>query len=287
MKLARFTTPDGQRRHGIVDGTSVIDVSTRVPEFNDLLAVVAARETREDDLRWPIEDVRWDPPLAESSKVVCIGLSYAPHAAESARKPAGHVGRGFEVVEHTPLFLRYADTFVGAGESVVRPIESDSLDWEGEIALIIGAGGRRIPVESAMNHVAGYTCMAENTVREWQAHSTQATAGKNWAGSGALGPWVATTDEVGDEPLTVETLLNGQRVQFDSTANLSVTFAEMVAYISQITPLRTGDVIATGTPAGIGYRQEPPRYLRPGDELTVDVPRVGTLRHTVVDEHSS
>lgn len=284
MKLARFTTPDGHRRHGVVDGTHAIDLSARVADFNDLLTDAAARNPRDHDERWPVADVRWDPPLDDSSKVVCIGLSYALHAAESARKPAGHVGRGFEVVEHTPLFLRYPDTFVGAGGSVVRPFESDSLDWEGEIALIIGKGGRRIPVESAMEHVAGYTCMAENTVREWQAHSTQATAGKNWASSGALGPWIATPDEVGDEPLTVETLLNGERVQFDSTANLSVSFAEMIAYISRITPLRTGDVIATGTPAGIGYRQEPPRYLRPGDELTVEVPRVGTLRHTVIDE---
>lgn len=284
MKLARFTSPDGQARYGVVTETDAIALDGRVASFATLLEDPTSRRVRPDDARWPVSSVRWESPIESTAKVVCVGLSYAAHATETARKPVTHVGRGFEVNENMTLFLRFPDSFVGSGHPVIRPFDSDSLDWEGEIAIAIGRGGRRIPEHAALEHIAGYTCMAENSVREWQAHSAQATAGKNWSSSGACGPWVVTADEVGAEPMTIRTLLNGVEVQSDTTDNLSISFAEMVSYISAFTTLRPGDVIATGTPAGIGYRQDPPRYLRPGDELAVEVPRVGTLRHTVVDE---
>lgn len=284
MKLARFTAPDGRPSFGVVTDADVIALDHRVDRFATLLSEPASRQVRADDPRWPLADVRWQPPVEPASKVICVGFNYAAHAAESTRKPAEHVGRGFDVVEHVPLFLRYPDSFVGSGGSVVRPFDSDTLDWEGEIALVIGIGGRRIDAEDGLTHVAGFTCMAENSVREWQAHSNQATAGKNWDRSGAIGPWVVTTDEVGSEPLTLTTVLNGEQVQSATTAELILSFGQIIAYISSFTNLNPGDVIATGTPSGIGFRQDPPRYLRPGDELTVEISRVGILRHTVVDE---
>ena len=205
-----------------------------------------------------------------------MGFNYAAHAAESDRAP--------DAPGRPTLFARFGDSFVGAETPVVRPAGEDSLDWEGEAALVIGRPGRRIPAERALEHVAGVTCVAENSVRDWQVHSTQATAGKNWHRSGAVGPWIVTLDEVGTEPLRVTTRLNGEVVQDDTTDRLMFSFADLVAYVSTFTPLRPGDVIATGTPKGIGLRMDPPRFLRPGDEVEVEVSAVGVLRHGVVDE---
>lgn len=285
MKLARFTTPDRRPAFGVVTDEHAIALDHRVKSFAALLANPASRNVSPDDPRWPLADVGWEPPLEPTSKVVCVGLSFGEHAKEVLRKPADQsMGRGFTIEPHLPLFGRFPDSFVGHRAAVERPFDSDTLDWEGEAAMVIGRAGRRISAERAFDHLAGFTVMAENSVRAWQAHSTQATAGKNWFHSGALGPWVATVDEVGTEPLSITTLLNGEKVQSDTTEGLAVPIAEMISYISTLTPLRPGDVIATGTPAGVGYRWDPPRYLRPGDELTVEVSRVGVLSHTVVDE---
>ncbi|MEJ2860724.1 fumarylacetoacetate hydrolase family protein [Actinomycetospora flava] len=273
MRIARFRTATGGG-FGVVLGDHVARLDHRVPSFADLLTDPVTPTP--DDPRVPVADVAWEPPIGDHPKVVCVGFNYAAHAAESSRAP--------DEQPRPTLFARFGDSFVGAGTPVVRPAGEDSLDWEGEAALVVGRAGRRIPAAEAWSHVAGVTCVAENSVRDWQLHSTQATAGKNWHRSGAVGPWLTTTDEVGGGPLRVTTRLNGAVVQDDTTDRLTFSFAELVAYVSTFTPLRPGDLIATGTPKGIGLRQEPPRFLRPGDELEVEVSGVGVLRHGVVDE---
>ncbi|MEJ2871346.1 fumarylacetoacetate hydrolase family protein [Actinomycetospora sp. OC33-EN08] len=278
MRLARFRTASGGAGFGVVDGHEVARLDHRVASFEALLADPV--EPRADDARLPLADVAFEPPTGDHPKIVCVGFNYPAHAAESSRGPS-------DAPTHPTLFARFADSFVGAGTPVVRPADDESLDWEGEAALVIGRAGRRIGTDDAWDHVAGVTCLAENSVRTWQQHSTQATAGKNWHGSGAIGPWVTTTDEVGRGPLRVTTRLNGDLAQDDTTDRLTFSFAELVAYVSTFTPLRPGDVIATGTPSGIGLRRDPPRFLRPGDEIEVEVSGVGVLRHGVVDEVTS
>lgn len=274
MRLARFRTASGAPGFGVVDGDGddgrVVRLDRRVPSFETLLA--APVEPGPGDER--LTGVRFEPPIGDNAKIVCVGMNYAAHAAESGR----------DVPDHPTLFARFPDSFVGAGTPVVRPMVDDSLDWEGEAAVVIGRGGRHIPEADAWDHVAGVTAMAENSVRTWQLHSTQATAGKNFAGSGAIGPWVTTLDEAGRGPWTVTTRLNGVQVQHDDTGHLVFDVARLVAYVSAVTPLRPGDVIATGTPKGIGLRMDPPRFLAPGDEVEVEVSGVGVLANGVVDE---
>jgi 2-keto-4-pentenoate hydratase/2-oxohepta-3-ene-1,7-dioic acid hydratase in catechol pathway len=274
VKIARFTRPDGAVGHGPVDGDRVADVSARVPSWGAVLADPVAARPLGSDPRYVLDDVVWAPPVDAGAKVVCVGFNFATHATESGR----------DVPERPTLFTRFPDTFVGSGGAVTRPAESEQLDWEGEAAVVIGAGGRRIAEADALDHVAGWTAMAENSVRDWQLHSGQAAAGKNWETSGCLGPWVVTADEVGDGPVEVTTRLNGDVVQHDTTAHLLFPAAALIAYISTFTPLRPGDVIALGTPEGIGYRRTPPRFLRPGDRVEVEVERVGVLTHGVVDD---
>jgi 2-keto-4-pentenoate hydratase/2-oxohepta-3-ene-1,7-dioic acid hydratase in catechol pathway len=274
MRIARFTRPDGTVGFGPVEGEEVVDVAARVPSWAALVADPAAARPTPADPRLAVADVAWAPPVEPGAKVLCVGFNFSTHAAETGR----------DVPERPTLFTRFADTFVGSGGAVVRPPESEQLDWEGEAALVVGTGGRRIAEADALGHVAGWTCMAENSVRDWQLHSGQAVAGKNWEASGALGPWVVTADEVGDRALTVTTRLNGEVVQHDTTDHLTFPAAALLAYISTFTPLRPGDVVALGTPQGIGLRREPPRFMAPGDRVEVEVDPVGVLAHTVVDD---
>jgi 2-keto-4-pentenoate hydratase/2-oxohepta-3-ene-1,7-dioic acid hydratase in catechol pathway len=227
---------------------------------------------------YPIVDPQqadWLPPVSKPNKILCVGLNYSTHAAEVLA----------DVSEHPTLFTRFPSTFVGHEQPLIRPRVSDTLDWEGEIAVVIGTGGRNIDAEGALEHIAGYTVMGENSIREWQLHSKQATAGKNFDRSGSWGPWIITRDEVPDPAaLEIVTELNGERVQRGKLADLVFDIGSIVAYISTFTELSPGDVIATGTPAGIGHRQNPPRYLSPGDILTIRIPGFVELSNQVFDD---
>ncbi|WP_154675107.1 fumarylacetoacetate hydrolase family protein [Parafrankia elaeagni] len=202
------------------------------------------------------------PPVPDPAKIVCVGLNFATHAAEVVR----------DAGDHPTLFTRFASTFVGHGQPLLTPVESDTLDWEGEVVVVIGRGGRRIPAPAALEHVAGYSAMGENSVRGFQLHSAQATAGKNWDRSGSWGPWLVTADEVSEpRSLEVVTRLNGAEKQRGRLSDLVFDVPTVISYISTFTELSPGDVIATGTPSGIGHRETPPRYLRPGDVLEVEL----------------
>jgi 2-keto-4-pentenoate hydratase/2-oxohepta-3-ene-1,7-dioic acid hydratase in catechol pathway len=217
----------------------------------------------------------WCPPIPRPNKIFCVGLNFGTHAAEVLA----------EIRDHPTLFTRFPSTFVGHRQPLLRPSVSDTLDWEGEIAVVIGAGGRNIGAENASEHVLGYTVMGENSIREWQLHSKQATAGKNFDNTGSWGPWIVTRDEIAD-PSTLEivTELNGVEVQHGKLADLVFDIPTIIEYVSAFTELSPGDVIATGTPAGIGHRQDPPRYLKPGDNLVIRIPGLLELINDVTDE---
>ena len=277
MKLLSFLHR-GQPGWGVAQGDEVAVLTSQWPDLASALhagsqaigqVLQASRE------RLPIAGLTFLPPVAASRKIVCVGLNYGRHVAET----------GGELPRHPSLFVRFADTLVGHQADVWRPLASTRYDFEGELAVVIGKAGRRIPAERALAHVAGYTCMAENSVRDFQKHSAQVTPGKNFLRSGALGPWVTTSDEIPDPAaLQVITRLNGEVMQDGQVADLIFPIPELIAYISTFTPLAPGDVIATGTPEGVGARRTPPRFMVAGDVLEVDIPGVGRLSNRVADE---
>ncbi|SNS82543.1 fumarylacetoacetate hydrolase family protein [Rhodococcoides kyotonense] len=281
MRLGTVLSGDSLLTVASDDGSVVHDIS-RYAGPDGLCGLIGAVEL--DDIAtidlsaYPIIDpqnVRWLPPIPKPGKIFCVGLNFSTHAAEVVT----------EVRDNPTLFTRFPSSFVGHEEPLIRPHVSDTLDWEGEIAVVIGKAGRHISATDAPNHVAGYTVMGENSVREWQLHSKQATAGKNFDSSGSWGPWIVTRDEVPNpSALEIVTELNGSQVQHGKLADLVFDIDAIIAYISTFTELSPGDVIATGTPAGIGHRQKPPRYLAPGDELTIRIPGLMELRNSVADD---
>lgn len=217
------------------------------------------------------------PPITDPDKILAVGFNYRGHLTET----------GTPLPEYPSLFVRFPSSQVGHDQPVIAPAISSELDYEGELAVIIGRPAWRVSAAEAMDCVAGYSCFAENSVRDFQAHARQVTAGKNFLSSGAIGPWLTTADEVGDpSALTLTTRLNGQVVQHDKLTSLVFSVAELIVYISQFTRLLPGDIIATGTPDGVGFLRKPPIWLVPGDTMEIDIPGVGLLRNTVVAEHA-
>lgn len=283
MKLLSFRT-DTRTSYGLVVGDGVIDLGRRLGQWPDLRALLAADalgRAAEVAARaspdYALSQVRLRTPIPNPGKILCVGVNFRDRNEEYRDAS--------ELPRYPSLFFRTPGSLVAHGESLVRPPESEQLDYEGEVALVIGRAGRRIPDARAMEHVAGLSCMNEGTIRDWLRHGKfNVTPGKNFERSGAFGPWLVTRDEVGDAPLTVTTRVNGERRQHDTTERLLFSFDRLIAYISTFCELHPGDVIATGTPTGAGARFDPPRYLRPGDLVEVEVPRVGLLRNAVTDE---
>lgn len=216
------------------------------------------------------------PPLARPPKILCIGLNYRDHSAEA----------GFEQPTYPTVFARFGSSFVGAGAPLVRPRGSDQLDYEGELAAIIGKGGRHISREDALDHIAGYAVFNDASVRDYQFRSPQWTVGKNFDGTGAFGPDFVTADELprGCKGLTLETRVNGEVLQRASTDDMVFDIAELVFILSEAMTLEPGDVIVTGTPAGVGFSRNPPLFLKAGDVVEVEVDQVGLLHNPVADE---
>ena len=223
----------------------------------------------------PLTAIDYLPVIPEPSKILCAGLNYEDHRLESNRAPT----------EHPTLFIRFPSSQVGHGQPLLIPRESIQLDYEGEIAVIIGRRGRRISIANAWEHVAGYTAYQDGSVRDWQMHTTQFIGGKNFEATGGLGPWMVTRDEIeNNAELELITRLNGRELQRATTKSLIFSIPRLIEYISTFTTLEPGDVIATGTPSGVGFKRTPPLYLKSGDRVELDVSRIGTLIHPVISE---
>lgn len=225
-----------------------------------------------------LDEVRYRPTVRDPEKIICIGINYGNRNEEYQD--------GVEAPSHPSVFMRTPGSLVGHLEPLWNPAESEQLDYEGEIVLVIGKAGRRIAASAALSHVAGLTLMNEGSVRDWLRHSKfNVTPGKNFERSGSLGPWLVTLDEVpGVDDLHLTTHVNGELRQDDTTANLIFPFARLIEYLSSFMRLLPGDLIATGTPTGAGARFDPPKYLRDGDVVDVHVPEIGTLSNAVIDE---
>ncbi len=213
-------------------------------------------------------DIALLPVIPDAGKILCVGLNYETHRAETKRLDA----------KYPTIFTRFADTQVAQRQPILKPRVSDHLDYEAELAVVIGRGGRYIPETSALDHVAGYVCYNDATIRDWQRHTFQFTPGKNFPATGAFGPQLVTPDEVGDyTKLKITGRLNGQIMQEATLADLIFPIATLISYCSSFTPLQPGDVILTGTPGGVGDRRDPPVFMKPGDVFEVDIPGVGLL----------
>jgi 2-keto-4-pentenoate hydratase/2-oxohepta-3-ene-1,7-dioic acid hydratase in catechol pathway len=226
----------------------------------------------------PLAGLHFLPVIPRPEKIVCAVRNYMDHHQEVIA-----AGMQRELSERPPIFLRVWRSQVGHGQPVVRPRVSETLDWEGELAVIIGKAGRDIPAERAYEHVAGYSIYNDVSVREWQFHAKQIASGKNFEGTGPFGPWMVTADEI--EPgraLKLQTRLNGELVQDSHTGHMIFDIPTLIAYASTIFTLVPGDVIATGTPAGVGWSRKPQRFMKPGDVVEVEIEGIGTLRNPVV-----
>jgi 2-keto-4-pentenoate hydratase/2-oxohepta-3-ene-1,7-dioic acid hydratase in catechol pathway len=262
---------------GVVDGAKAL--GGRFQELKSVLAAGAlpalARAVQGAQADVALEAVQLLPPIPTPDKILCVGVNYVAHREETGRKESAY----------PTLFTRFANTQVGHGAPLVRPQASRELDYEAELAVVIGSRGRHVPRREALSLVAGYSCYQDATLRDWQRHTSQFTAGKNFVGTGGFGPWLVTADEI-PEPsrLTVIGRLNGQEMQRSGTDLLIFDVPELIAYITTFTELVPGDVISTGTPGGVGSKRNPPVWLKAGDVFEVEVTGVGVLRNPVVDE---
>lgn len=278
MKLVKIER-DGKVAEGVLEGETVrLATSWRDGVADQLPFALSAAPSGEIARRLqggqsiPTAEVSLAVPFDPLRKIICIGVNYRDHAGEiKSDEPVNPV-----------VFTRSLDSIVPSGRPIIRPKVSETFDFEGEIAVVIGRPARHVAAEEALDYVSGYTCFMDGSVREYQRHAL--TTGKNFWRSGAMGPWIVTADEVGRDDIALRTLLNGEVVQSSRASLMIFGIREIIAYCSRMTWLQPGDVIATGTPGGVGSRRVPPLWLKRGDVVTVEVEKVGQLVNPVEDE---
>lgn len=274
MRIASFRRPNGEPSYGRVEGDRVVDLGGKGGEF--LKDALACGQLGADGEALALDSVVMLPVIQNPGKILCVGLNYATHVKETRR----------EQKEHPAIFTRWADTLVADGQPLVKPRDSNRFDYEGELAVVIGKGGRRIARDRALDHVAGFACFNDGSARDWQRHNIQFTPGKNFPATGAFGPFLVTPDEVPDLGAQhVVTRLNGQVVQDQAISDMIWDLPAIIEYCSAFTELQPGDVIATGTPGGVGDKREPPLYMNDGDLVEVEIGTIGKLSNRVIDEH--
>ncbi len=281
MKLVTFNQ-SGQQSYGFVDNDTIIDIGQTLgnthPDLKSLISDDYSKLISSNTDTAPqvaLSDVQLLPPITNPDKIICVGLNYESHRKETGRPE----------VQFPTLFTRFANSQIGDGEAMWRPAESTSLDYEGELAVIIGSGGWKIPVDKALEHVAGYSCYNDGSVRDWQRHTSQFTPGKNFRHTGPFGPWLVTTDEIPDpSTLTLTTRLNGEVMQHATTDLLIFTVPVLINYISRFTRLEPGDVIVSGTPGGVGFKRDPQVFMKPGDVVEVEISKIGILKNPIEAE---
>ena len=282
MKLISFLH-QGAPAYGAVIGDDVLDLTpilgAQAPDLKTLLAKnlvsTAAQAVQAHKPTLKFSQLTLLPVIPNPGNIFCIGLNYGEHVRETGR----------EVTETPVIFLRLADSQVAHGQDILRPAESHRLDYEAEIAVIIGQGGRRIREEDAWKHIAGYSCYNDGSVRDWQVATSQWTPGKNFYKTGGFGPWMVTSDEIAPgQVMRLQTVLNGQVLQDTTTDKMIHSIPRQIAYISTFIPLSPGDVIVTGTPGGVGNKRNPQIFMKPGDVCEIVVDAIGTLRNGIRDD---
>lgn len=282
MKLISFLN-QGVPSYGIVDGDEVLDLTpilgTQAPDLKTLIAkdlfgaAAEAAKTHAPTLKF--SQLELQPVIPNPGQIFCIGLNYGEHVQET----------GHKVTEAPAIFLRLPESQVAHGQDILRPAESHRLDYEAEIAIVIGKGGRRIQEEDAWDHIAGYSCYNDGSVRDWQVATSQWTPGKNFYRTGGFGPWLVSSDEIAPgQVMHMQTILNGQVLQDTTTDKMIHSIPRQIAYISSFTPLSPGDVIVTGTPGGVGNKRSPQIFMKPGDICEIVVDAIGTLRNGIRDD---
>jgi 2-keto-4-pentenoate hydratase/2-oxohepta-3-ene-1,7-dioic acid hydratase in catechol pathway len=269
--------------YGIVQDDKVLNLSpilgAQAPDLKTLIAKKllseAAKTLQQHTPDLNYADLHLLPVIPNPNKIICVGLNYGEHVRETGR----------ELTENPALFVRMSESQVGHGQDIVRPPESHRLDYEGEIAIVIGEGGRRISETDSWKHIFGYACYNDGSIRDWQVSTTQWTAGKNFWHTGGFGPWMVTADEIQpNQKMSLVTRLNGQEMQRATTDMMIHSIPRQIAYISTFIPLEPGDVIVTGTPGGVGNKRNPQVFMKPGDVVEIEVDAIGILRNTIRDE---
>lgn len=285
MRLVNFRA-EGRSSCGALGARGILDLGARLgPKAGDVISLLrcgllgpAQTLARSDQCDYSPDEVRLLSPAGRDTRYFCIGVNY-PERNEEYKD-------GSERPKYPSIFMRSHTSFAAPGEPILRPKESLQLDYEGEIVVIIGQGGRRIAQQSALAHVFGYSCANEGSVRDWLRHSKfNVTQGKNFDRSGSIGPCIVTRDEMGAGPIRVSTRVNGELRQDDTSDRMIFPIPYLISYLSSFCTLEPGDVILTGTPSGAGARLDPPRYLVPRDVVEVEVSGVGVLRNEVIDDH--
>jgi len=280
MKLASFET-DNRATYGILAGDTLREPDDAfLATYPDLRSAIAAGKL--DELQrgrtgasHAVDAVRFLPLIPAPDKILCVGVNYRPHIEEMGR----------DVPDYPVVFVRFPGSQVGHGQAVIRPVASEKFDFEGELAIVIGKSARHVKRADGLDYIAGYCCFMDGSVRDWQKHTMQFTPGKNFAKSGSMGPWLVTRDEIPDpKSLALTTRVNGVLMQEGQVADLIFDIPALIEYCSTFTELLPGDVIATGTPGGVGAARTPPLWLRAGDSIEVNIPGVGLLVNSVADE---
>jgi len=281
MRIASFTLGQ-QPGYGVVSAAGLQPApASFLARFPDLKSVLAAGALKDlaDAVRastpLDIDTLQFSMPIPDPARIICVGMNYLEHIHEMGRKRPEYPG----------VFIRFTDSMVGHRQPVYRPRISTQYDYEGELAVVIGRRARYLKAAEALDYVAGYTCLLDGSVRDWQNHTTQFVPGKNFPASGSCGPWLVTGDEIPD-PSTLKlcTRVNGETVQAAPLSDLCFDVPQIVAYCSGFCQLNPGDIIATGTPSGVGFARKPPRWLKAGDRIEVEIDGIGVLANTVVDE---
>jgi 2-keto-4-pentenoate hydratase/2-oxohepta-3-ene-1,7-dioic acid hydratase in catechol pathway len=282
MKLTSFTR-GGKTSYGAVIDDGIIDLGRRL-KYPTLLSALSANALDEVTKAasgaaadYKLADVKLLTPMPDAPNYFCVGRNYKGHVAEVAGK----------LPDYPSMFLRMPSSLAACGEPIIRPILSGDFDFEGELALVIGRGGRHIRQKDALSHVAGYSILMDGSIRDYQFNHCL-TVGKNFYRTGSFGPWIVTADEIGDPTLLdLHTRLNGTQVQHTRTDDFIFDIPCIIEYVSAFTKLMPGDIIATGTPEGVGFARKPPLWMQAGDTLEVEISKIGILRNTVVDEQQS
>ncbi len=282
MRLASYSIR-GTASYGVVTDAGLVDLKTRLgdtcPTLKALLAGAGIQQARriaeKASADYRLDEVAFLPVIPDVDKIYCIGLNYHSHRQETGRQET----------PYPTIFTRFANTQVGHLQPLIKPRVSADFDFEAELAVIIGKRGRYVSKDRALEHVAGYACYHDASVRDWQRHTSQWTPGKNFPGTGGLGPWMVTPDEIPDpSQLTVVMRLNGQEMQHATTDLMIFSVPTLINYLTTFSELVPGDVIATGTPGGVGFARKPPVYMKPGDVAEVEITGVGVLRNPVKAE---